>query len=164
MDTVASWRLLSPPPCPQQLPKRQATFAASPQQHSTSSSSAKFRLLCHLHLHDKVDSHIATNLALVSLPLPPHPYRSRLQFLPPAVSDRPCSLFCFPFASWTRRRTRSQRRRCSRARSCRGWQRCYSAAPSGQLYVQECRSLPGPAAWFDNAAGRNRTCDIANAV
>ncbi|XP_020404947.1 uncharacterized protein [Zea mays] len=71
MDTVASWRLLSPPPCPQQLPKRQATFAASPRQHSASSSSAKFRLLCHLHLHDKIDTHIATNnLALVSLPLP----------------------------------------------------------------------------------------------
>ncbi|XP_066399392.1 NAD(P)H-quinone oxidoreductase subunit L, chloroplastic-like isoform X2 [Miscanthus floridulus] len=56
MDTAAaSWRLLSPassspPPCPQKLPKRQATFAASPlQPQQSASSSAKFRLLCLLH-------------------------------------------------------------------------------------------------------------------
>ncbi|CAD6225022.1 unnamed protein product [Miscanthus lutarioriparius] len=56
MDTAAaSWRLLSPassslPPCPQKLPKRQATFAASPlQAQQSASSSAKFRLLCLLH-------------------------------------------------------------------------------------------------------------------
>lgn len=54
MDASSSWRLLSsaassprPPPCPQ-LPKRQATFAAS-AGHSASSSCSKFRLLCLLH-------------------------------------------------------------------------------------------------------------------
>ncbi|KAL6655605.1 hypothetical protein ACP70R_006431 [Stipagrostis hirtigluma subsp. patula] len=49
MDTTTSCRLLSPasssPPRRPQLPKRQATFAASPQ----ASASSKFRLLCLLH-------------------------------------------------------------------------------------------------------------------
>ncbi|XP_062194628.1 NAD(P)H-quinone oxidoreductase subunit L, chloroplastic [Phragmites australis] len=49
MDTTASWRLLSSasssPPRHLQLPKRQATFAASPQ-HSANSNAMFRRLLC----------------------------------------------------------------------------------------------------------------------
>ncbi|KAJ1289638.1 hypothetical protein BS78_02G180000 [Paspalum vaginatum] len=53
---AASWRLLSPaasspPPCPPQLPKRQAAFAAwTPRQSASSRSYSKhYRLLCLLH-------------------------------------------------------------------------------------------------------------------
>jgi hypothetical protein len=64
MDTTASWCLLSPassaPPCALQLPKRQATLAASPRR----STGSKSRVLC---LHDKVHSYQATYLVSTHL-------------------------------------------------------------------------------------------------
>jgi hypothetical protein len=131
MDTAASCRLLSPassspPPCPKQLPKRRPTFAASQQQ--SPSSSAKFRLLC--LLHDKVHSRlVASNLGLDATPSPPM-----------IIPDRPCSWFVSCLLLERTRSPRRQRRRCrcrAHSHSCRGWRRCCSAEPSGQLYVQE---------------------------